>query len=305
MGDINYELLNDFHQTISTKFFAALAAAPVAQYLSIATEIPSASARNTYPFLGTIDDMREWLGPRIAKQLKSHRYAIENREFELTIEVPKNELKDDAGGAVAMYSGIAALHAASVALQPDQLMFREIVAMDPPDGQAANALSYDGQNFYDTDHPMGSTTASNDMGGSGTAWYLLDTSKPLKPFIFQNREDPQFVQRFNPEDPKVFNEKLFTWGASRRNSGGYGLWQSAIRSKQTLNYDNLKAAFERFATFKNDEGRPMGMRGTLLVVPETLRWTAREILEFPNLLAGAGAPNPAFGMVPHIVNAWL
>ena len=42
---------------------------------------------------------------------------------------------------------------------------------------------YDGQNFFDTDHPVGEQgsqeTVSNVQTGAGPAWYLLDTTRPV------------------------------------------------------------------------------------------------------------------------------
>jgi phage major head subunit gpT-like protein len=43
-------------------------------------------------------------------------------------------------------------------------------------------------------------------------WYLACTTRPLKPFLRQLHTPYQFVARFNPEDPKVFDEKKFTVG---------------------------------------------------------------------------------------------
>lgn len=68
---------------------------------------------------------------------------------------------------------------------------------------------------------------------SDTAWYLLDTSKPVKPFIYQQRKSPEFVQQTNPEADDVFNRKKFKFGAEARCAGGYGFWQLAYGSTGT------------------------------------------------------------------------
>jgi phage major head subunit gpT-like protein len=299
--DINFETMDDFHQTISTKFFNALAAAPATEYTRISSEIPSTSSRNTYPFLGEVDDMREWIGPRIIRQLKSHRYSIDNRKFELTLSAQADEIADDQGGAVAIYGALAEIKARSVALQPDQLMMGEIV----PGG--TSTACYDGQNFFDTDHPVGSTTVSNDMGGSGTSWYLLDLSKPLKPFIYQNRESPVFAAMTDFSNPHVFMNDEFVWGIKRRNAGGYGLWQTAVHSKQTLNETNLRLAISAMNAFENDEGRKMGMNPTLLLVPLSLQFIARDLLELQIVSdgAGAGISNRVFKTIPYMVSSYL
>lgn len=58
---------------------------------------------------------------------------------------------------------------------------------------------YDGRLFFDTDHPVTDATGatvqvSNLQGGAGTAWYLLDTSRAIRPIIWQEREKYEFQQ---------------------------------------------------------------------------------------------------------------
>lgn len=65
---------------------------------------------------------------------------------------------------------------------------------------------------------------------SDTAWFLLDTSKPVKPFIYQERKAPVFVQQTDPQADDVFNRKEFKFGAEARAAGGYGFWQLAYGS---------------------------------------------------------------------------
>ncbi|WP_339457195.1 Mu-like prophage major head subunit gpT family protein [Pseudomonas sp. EA_65y_Pfl1_P120] len=65
---------------------------------------------------------------------------------------------------------------------------------------------------------------------SDTAWFLLDTSKPVRPFIYQERKAPVFVQQTDPEADDVFSRKKFKFGAEARAAGGYGFWQLAFGS---------------------------------------------------------------------------
>jgi phage major head subunit gpT-like protein len=68
------------------------------------------------------------------------------------------------------------------------------------------------------------------LAGSPDAWYLLDTKKPVKPFIFQRRKPPVFVSKDQPEDEGVFMKKEFLFGVDSRDNAGYGLWQLAYAS---------------------------------------------------------------------------
>lgn len=69
---------------------------------------------------------------------------------------------------------------------------------------------------------------------SDTAWYLLDTTKAVKPFIYQERKAPVFVQQTDPQADDVFNRKKFKFGAEARAAGGYGFWQLAYGSDGTV-----------------------------------------------------------------------
>jgi phage major head subunit gpT-like protein len=60
---------------------------------------------------------------------------------------------------------------------------------------------------------------------SDTAWFLLDTTKPVKPFIYQDRKSPVFVQATDPQSDDVFTRKKFKFGAEARAAFGYGFWQ--------------------------------------------------------------------------------
>jgi phage major head subunit gpT-like protein len=65
---------------------------------------------------------------------------------------------------------------------------------------------------------------------SSTAWFLHVTSRPLKPFIYQERKAPVFVQQTSPDSDDVYMRKKFKFGAEARAAGGYGLWQLSYGS---------------------------------------------------------------------------
>jgi len=60
---------------------------------------------------------------------------------------------------------------------------------------------------------------------SSTVWLLHVTSRPLKPFIYQERRKPVFVSQTDMNADDVFMRKQFKFGAEARAAGGYGLWQ--------------------------------------------------------------------------------
>lgn len=64
-----------------------------------------------------------------------------------------------------------------------------------------------------------------------TFWYMADLSKPIKPLLYQVRDQAQLVARINPEDPKVFDQDKFTWGV--RNRCNVGVTLPFLMSKNT------------------------------------------------------------------------
>ena len=65
---------------------------------------------------------------------------------------------------------------------------------------------------------------------SATAWFLHVTNMPVKPFIYQERKAPVFVEQTDPQADDVFNRKLFKFGAEARAAGGYAFWQMSVGS---------------------------------------------------------------------------
>lgn len=68
------------------------------------------------------------------------------------------------------------------------------------------------------------------LAGHPTKWYLLDTSRPIKPIIYQKRKAAKLVKMDAETDENVFNKKEFRYGVDCRDNAGYGLWQMAFGS---------------------------------------------------------------------------
>jgi phage major head subunit gpT-like protein len=68
---------------------------------------------------------------------------------------------------------------------------------------------------------------------STTAWFLHVTSMPIKPFVYQERKKPVFVQQTDMEADNVFLRKKYRYGCEARAAGGYGLWQLSYGSTGT------------------------------------------------------------------------
>lgn len=71
----------------------------------------------------------------------------------------------------------------------------------------------------------------DELEAEPTAWYLLDTSGLIKPFVVQERQAPNFVYLNNPTDPNVFWNKNYIFGVDSRSAYDVTLWFKALRSK--------------------------------------------------------------------------
>lgn len=61
----------------------------------VAMPVNSTTSKETYAWLGQLPNFREWIGDRVAQNLKQSDYTIKNRKFEMTITVGRDEIEDD------------------------------------------------------------------------------------------------------------------------------------------------------------------------------------------------------------------
>lgn len=263
----------------------------------IATMVPSTTSEQKYGWLGKITKFREWIGERQYQNLLAHDYAIKNKTFENTVDVSRDDIEDDLYGT---YKPVFEQLGQDAAEHPDELVF----------GLFKNAFTtpcYDGQYFFDTDHPVGQpgkqVSVSNFQGGSGTPWFLFDTTKVLKPFIYQKRRDYAFQSKTSLSDENVFHQNKFVWGADGRGNVGTGLWQLAYASKETLDSSAYKDARASHQSFVGDNGKPLVIRSTELWVPPALEAEALEVVTAERL--ANGATNVMRGTAKVVVCPWL
>lgn len=251
-------------------------------FSAVAMTIPSSTATNTYAWLGKFPKMREWVGSRQIGKMAKQAMSLENKKFEATVGVERTDIEDDQ---VGMYRPMMQAMGESAATLADDLVWGLL-----PKGKTT--LCYDGQNFFDTDHPV---FANNDGTGANTpagnittgtdndvpTWYVVDDTKTLKPLIFQERTAPEFETKFDPsKSDKVFMEDVYLYGSRRRCNAGFGLWQLAHMAEKTaLNRANLAKIIAQMMTIKADGGYVLNVKPSLLVVPPQLEDAARELLE--------------------------
>ena len=278
--DITASLLNEMFSGFNTVFNKAMAATPV-YWNKLAMDVKSTGSDETYGWLTGVPQMREWLGERYIKGVTAARYTIENRKFETTLRVKRENIEDDRLG---VYTPQVSMMAHSAATHPDELVFEVLKG-------GFNKPCFDGQPFFDTDHPIINAagvevSASNSQGGAGAPWFLLDVSRQVKPLVFQTRIPYQMQALNKDSDNNVFMNDEYLYGIRARVNAGYGLWQFAYGSRQALTAENYAAARVAMQAMRYDGGRIMGVVPNLLVVPPAHESAARALLTAEDLAGG-------------------
>ena len=234
---VNKQALEGIFFNLKTTFNKAFDAAPSA-WEKVAMKVNSTSGENRYKWMDRFPRMQRWIGEKAVKQLKGHGYTIVNEDWEATIEVDRNDIEDDNLGVVGPETQMAGHSAKQL---PDEIVF-ELA------NQGFTALCYDGQPFFDTDHPVGDgKDGTVSVSNKGTA--ALDVA---------------------------------TLAAAKAS---YGATRTAMRG------------------FKDDEGRPLGVRPNVLLVPPALEDVGRTLLTAERL--EDGKPNIYKDTAELVVGDWL
>lgn len=266
------EVLHALTTSLSAAFTKGLAGV-TPQYLRIATVVPSSAASNTYGWLSDLPGIKEWVGDRQLTQLSQQGYTINNKTWESSIRVRRENIEDDQ---IGQYSVIAQAYGQQVSEFPDTLSFPMLVA-------GFSTLCFDGQNFFDTDHPMAGGTYSNIVGDvttdAGEPWFLIDESQVLKPILFQDRRAFDFKSLDDLNSEHTFLKNEFLFGVDGRCNVGFGFWQTACASRAPLNAANYEKAVAVLQGMKRESGSPLGIRPTTLVVGPKNRAAAKKVID--------------------------
>lgn len=291
----NIELVFKGFKTLYTDAYTA---APIF-YDKIAMVVPSSARNEAYGWLGQFPQLREWLdGEREVKDLTAHGFTIENRKFESTIGLRREDLADDR---VGVFKPMVQDMGHRARQHPDELVFAMLA-----NGFATQC--YDGQNFFDTDHPAknangDAVTVSNMADGADQPWFLIDTTRPIKPVIWQEREKYEFTRVTSPTDHEVFMTDVYKMGIRARVNAGFGLWQLAYGSRQPLTPESYAAARAAMMKLRGNEGRIMGINPSTLVVGPDLEEAGAKIVR--SAVNDGGGSNPWNGTADLVVTPYL
>lgn len=292
------EIIEALQATMSAAYTRGLTAAQP-QWSKIATEVPSSGAANYYGWLKDLPGIQEWVGDRQLADVGKHGYAIENKTFESSISISRDEVDDDQ---IGHYSVISQNYGAQVALFPDTLSYPLLAA-------GFDTLCYDGQNYFDTDHPLETTPAttfSNVVGDpttdTGEPWFLIDDTQVLKPIVYQNRR-PFVFKNMNPSEEYTWFNNKYAAGVDGRCNVGFSFPQLAIGSKAALTDANYEEAKRKLATMKKADGTAIGTRATKLVVGPNNEAAAKKLIA--RMLVEGGDSNIYYNDVEIVMSPYI
>jgi len=297
---ITTQALDNLFTGYKASFKKGFEGAP-SHWQKVAMKVTSSTRQETYAWLGQFPKMREWLGDRVINRLKTTGMIVINKNFEDTVAVPKNDIEDDVYGT---YSPLMEEMGLTAAELPDELVFSMLV-------RGFTTLCYDGQPFFAPEHLVGEGAFARSVANmhlitedniDNPAWFLLDTSRAVRPLIFQERRPPNFVSKDDERDDNVFFRKEYIYGVDSRGDAALGFWQLAWGSKQPLSAASYEEARVAMQSHVGDEGRPLGVKPTLLVVGPALESAAKKLIGTVTLENGES--NPWYNSVEVLVTPW-
>lgn len=294
---INRANLSIVYTGFKAAFQQMYAAAPI-DYDQLVLEVKSTAAIEQYGWLGANTRFRKWIGDRVVQNLALHDYSIKNETFENTVGVPREAIEDDAYG---IYTPQISQLGQDAKEHPAELVYSTLKG-------GFTGKCYDGQNFFDTDHPVldeagKETSVSNFQGGSGAPWFLVDNTRVMRALILQKRRPYNFVSMDKETDDNVFNRAEYVYGVDARLNVGYGLWQLAFASKEAIDTNSFNDLYAQMQGLKGDNARPLGIRPKLLICGPSQRAAALEVVKAEK--NAAGATNINRDVVDVLVTPWL
>lgn len=132
----------------------------------VATLIPSTTGSETYAWLKEIPGFREWVGERQVRELVSRGQVLANKDFELTVKVPRNAVEDEQLG---IFSANFEMMGMAAAKWPDKVLAAAIKA-------GTTALAFDGQPFFHASHPVDMDDPSKGTYSNNKTGYALTSN---------------------------------------------------------------------------------------------------------------------------------
>ncbi len=165
---INAPNLAFFFTTLDTSYGRAYEAKPT-HYQEFATIYPAMGEAWLQGWIGMLNKLRVWKGPRVVRSPAPQTYLAPIRPFELTEGIDQFKLMDDSYG---IYAPMFTMMGENAKKWPDYTI-RDLIQGNG-DFAGAAQIGLDGLTFWNTAHPVdyydaGAGTYPNDYGTAGVS----------------------------------------------------------------------------------------------------------------------------------------
>lgn len=143
--------------------------ARAAWWTRVSMHFVSDQPAETYRWLGMVPQVREWVGGRLVRPLRSQGFTIENQVWETTIRVDADEQRRDKSGQLLVRINEMARR---VAQHPHALISRLL-------DNGETALCYDGQAFFSGAHAEGDSGSQSNVYSQSIADVSIPTTQEM------------------------------------------------------------------------------------------------------------------------------
>ncbi|MEL6183078.1 MAG: Mu-like prophage major head subunit gpT family protein [Myxococcota bacterium] len=264
-------------------------------YDQVSTEIRSTTSMEQYDWLTGIPFPREWKGARVVKGFSTRKYTITNRDFELSIGIDRNVLRDQTLDHMTRIPSFQEMGRKFMVQREKDVM--NVYAT----GTTAAQTCYDGQPLFSGAHPRksGSSFSNDDSTGAEAPIFFLAMDNFIKPVIHQIRQEPNFEEDRSQE----FNTRQIVYGADDRRETAPGLWESAYRSNSAFSEALIDTVQEAASLWEDDEGEKLGVQFTHVLCPTSRMGEVMNVLN--RQLINGGESNRSFGRLTPIFSPYL
>jgi phage major head subunit gpT-like protein len=183
MAIITQSVLRALQTGFSTIFRSAYRDTPT-QVDKLATIVSSSHKIETYGWMKRLLEMREWIGPRVIQGLGTHAYTLENKSYEATLKVDREEIEDDSLG---LFDARAAELGRVAARIWDRLLVDALVA-------GTSGLGFDGLPFFSASHTLDPAgVQSNLISGAGSVFSETNLNAAVSLMRRYTGEDGRFM----------------------------------------------------------------------------------------------------------------
>lgn len=250
------DLLLEIKTDMSMAFENAISRNVPDWHTQIASIVGSSGRTTKYPMMGMLTGLREWKGERVFEQFSSYAYALENKTFEKSVGINIDDIDDLQ---VDHYPAIAAAIAEQVRNWPKKLVFAALI-------NGSTRLCWDGQFFFDTDHPVDlydsslGTYSNSFTSRALTAANLQATVADMATIAFKDGEVSSFGESGNlvlVVPPQLEDTAKQIVSAELVQNGGTNTMKGVASVLKINRLGNVAAGGSATTWYLADVGQPM------------------------------------------------